>query len=170
MKKRKHSLDSLGELEFRRAFFKGHIRNGLAHQVRLMRKQRGWSQKILAEKIGASSQSIVARIEDPAYGRLSLATIVKLADAFDVAALVRFVEYGRLLDETSDLTPAAITPLAFTSELANAKKTERMAAVQNYRAFDRSSTVRSLDSIPSPDVVRLTSTFRSTAETEKYGS
>lgn len=132
------TLSKLNTKTKREAFVRAHIQNGLAHQIRLLRKERNWSQAQLAHKIGASNQSAVARLENPAYGRYSLSTILKLADAFDVAALVKFASFGKLLAETADLSPAALCVRSYDEE-----GEAREATMQSVRlcTFDKVITI-----------------------------
>lgn len=113
---RKNKIERLRDKEFRSAYVRATIEHGLAHQIRALRTARGWSQADLAAKIGAKNQSAISRLEDPSYGRHSLMTIEKLADAFDVALLVKFAPFSRLLDETEDLSPAALNAISFAEE------------------------------------------------------
>jgi len=73
------------------------------------------SQADLARKIG-SRQSAVARLEDPTYGRQSLAVLHKVAKVFDVATWVEFVPFSTYLRRTSDLSPRALTPKSYREE------------------------------------------------------
>jgi transcriptional regulator with XRE-family HTH domain len=102
---------------FRDAYVRSHLTHGLAHQIRALRNQRGWSQKDLAEKLGLKGQSAIARMEDPGYGRLSIATLLKLSSIFDVALSVRFVSYGKFLSEREDLSPRALSAESFDVEV-----------------------------------------------------
>jgi len=82
----------------RHAFAEAEAATSLAHQIRVLRSQRGWSQKDLARLLG-TTQAAVSRLEDPSYGRISFKTIVQLARVFDVAPTVRFVSTVQLLRE-----------------------------------------------------------------------
>lgn len=55
------------------------------------------TQGELAEKID-SDQNAVSRIENPRYGKQTLTTLKKVAAAFDVALVVRFVPFSQLID------------------------------------------------------------------------
>lgn len=164
---RKHPLTALREREVRVAFSEGHVRNGIAHQVRLLRKKRGWSQRDLASKLGSKQQSTVARIEDPSYGRLSMSTVMKLASVFDVAAQVRLVSFGKLLDDTASLTPDEMTPLSFDEELAHETSLQTDISRQS-PALMLTTKWSSGDSwlssaIDSPDVVTIVESFKQTS-------
>jgi transcriptional regulator with XRE-family HTH domain len=113
---RNSKLDKLANKEYRDAFVNAHIAQGLAYQIRALREDRGWSQRELATRLGLKNQSAVARLEDPAYGKLSLATLTKIASIFDIAFLARFVSFGKLIRETQDLSPKALTAMPFNRE------------------------------------------------------
>lgn len=89
---------------YREAFVKRNIISALAHQIRLNRKSRGWSQKELAERVG-SKQSVISRYEDPAYGKHSLSTLLEIANAFDVGLEVKFTPFSRLIGSVKSWSP-----------------------------------------------------------------
>jgi len=103
------------DLEYRQAYLEASIEQGLAWQIRANRKQRGWSQEDLANKIG-TGQSAVSRLEDPAYGGHSMATLVSIAHAFDCALIVKFAPYSELGRLSEDLSPKALYAPSFTEE------------------------------------------------------
>jgi transcriptional regulator with XRE-family HTH domain len=118
-------INRLKKKEFRDAFINSHLVHGLAHQIRTLRIQRGWSQSELAEKLGVKGQSAVARMEDPSYGKLSITTLVKLTSAFDVALSVKFQSYGNFLLEHENLSPESLKVESFeTDHLINALESD----------------------------------------------
>lgn len=66
----------------------------LAQRVRLLRQSQGWTQVQLAERLGMSSPQIT-RLESDKQdeGRIQLATLRRLADAFEITV-------GELLGES----------------------------------------------------------------------
>jgi transcriptional regulator with XRE-family HTH domain len=82
----------------RRAFTEVEAITSLANQIRVIRNQRGWTQKELARRLG-TTQTVVSRLEDPSYGRISFKTFVALAHVFDVAPVMKFESTVRLLKE-----------------------------------------------------------------------
>jgi transcriptional regulator with XRE-family HTH domain len=102
--------------EFRDAYLADQVRTGIAFQLRAMREQpeRGWSQTQLAEKIG-KHQPVVARLEDPDYGRVTLTTLLEAASAFDVALLVQFVEWDDFLKRMEDVSPSGLQKRPFNA-------------------------------------------------------
>jgi len=64
----------------------------------------------LADKIG-SNQNAIYRAENPNYGKQTITTLKKIAAAFDVALVVRFVPFSELVDWVSG-TPRTIKGLS----------------------------------------------------------
>jgi len=91
----------------RDAYVYEHVRNGIPFQIRALRKDRDWSQQDLAAA-AKTSRTVITRIEDPNYGKLSLKTLLAIASAFNVALLVKFVPFSRLLREYEDVSWQAL--------------------------------------------------------------
>jgi transcriptional regulator with XRE-family HTH domain len=87
-------------LESRSRFVESHLSKNLALQIRMMREESGWSQEELASKVGMN-QNAISRLENPSYGKATLTTLKRLASAFDVALIVRYVPYTQLVDWVS---------------------------------------------------------------------
>lgn len=97
---------------YRDSYVAEHVRTGIAYQVRAMREARGWAQKKLAEILG-KPQSVVSRLEDPDYGKLSVQSLLEIASAFDVALLVQFVSYPEFLRRTRDVSASVLNAESF---------------------------------------------------------
>lgn len=89
---------------YRDAFVKRNLISSLAHNIRINRKSRGWSQAELAEKIG-SKQSVISRYEDSAYGKISLSTLLQIANALDVGLEIKFTPFSRLIGSVRSWEP-----------------------------------------------------------------
>lgn len=83
----------------RNAFVEAEVATALAHQIRIIRLQRNWSQTDLAKRLG-TTQTAVSRLEDPSYGRVSIKTLLELSAVFDVALNVRFESFTRFFQRT----------------------------------------------------------------------
>ena len=103
----KRLFEKLKSKPYREAYVAEHVRTGIAYQIRALRTQRGWSQKRLAEEMG-KPQSVVSRLEDPDYGKVSIQTVLEGAAAFDVALLVQYVSFPEFLRRTWDVSPEAL--------------------------------------------------------------
>ena len=100
----------------RRAYVEAELVNGLAHQIRILRQQRNWTQFHLAKRL-RTSQGVVSRLEDPSYGKYSLKTLTQLSSAFDVALYIRFMTFSQFMNQTWDTDPKRFEAESFKSEL-----------------------------------------------------
>jgi hypothetical protein len=100
-------IHELSDKSFRDAYVAEDIRTNVAFQIRALRDRNQWSQAELGRTAG-KPQSVIARLEDPDYGRFSLKTLLDMAAAFDVALLVRFVPFSELVKRNTDLSPEAL--------------------------------------------------------------
>lgn len=81
----------------RKQFVESHLNKTIAYQIRAIRDRLGWSQEKLAAEVGMN-QNAISRLESPEYGKPTLTTLKRLASAFDVALVVRFVPFSELVD------------------------------------------------------------------------
>lgn len=100
--------------EHRASYVSAHIKNGVAFQIRAMRDSRGWTQSKLGEEAGKPS-NVISRLEDPNYGKYTLATLQEIATALDVGLLVKFVPFSRLVREYESVSPEDLTVKEITS-------------------------------------------------------
>lgn len=100
----------------RDAYVAAELINGIASQIRVLRQQRGWSQKELAEKLG-TTQGVVSRLEDPSYGRFSIKTLLELGSIFDVSILARFLPFSQAIPATWDTRREALEADAFDEDV-----------------------------------------------------
>lgn len=100
----------------RDAFVAAELVNGIASQIRVLRQQRGWSQKDLAEKLG-TSQGVVSRLEDPSYGRFSIKTLLDLGSIFDVSIIARFLPFSQAVPVTWDTRKDALEAESFDEDV-----------------------------------------------------
>lgn len=94
-------ISKLSKEDYRHSYVAEGVKTWIARQVRALREQRDWSQSDLSNKTN-KPQSAISRIEDPDYGKMSLQTLFDLAKAFDVALIVKFIDYPTFLRETDD--------------------------------------------------------------------
>lgn len=100
-------LQELEDDKLRSLFVVSHMRTRLALQIRALREQRGWSQAELGRRV-AKPQSVVSRLEDPDYGRLSLKTLYEVAAAFRLPLFIDMPEWGDWFRLTSDMSSSRL--------------------------------------------------------------
>lgn len=110
--------------EYRDAFVEEHINTGLPFQIHTLREQRKWTQKDLGIR-ASMAQETISRLEDPNYGKLTLQTLKRLASAFGVALMVRFVPFSELVEWELHLTPDSLKVQSFENESYFKEKSER---------------------------------------------
>lgn len=101
--------------EERRAYMEATVEQDIAWQIASNRRARKMSQQDLAKAIG-TKQSAIARLEDPTYGRHSIAVLIKAAHAFDCALRVSLISYSRLAEEVADTSDEALYASPFAKE------------------------------------------------------
>lgn len=94
--------------EFRDFYTETHLRKLVPYQMRTMRTERDWSQTFAAEILG-KGQNALSRLESPAYGKLTLQTLLEIAKGYDVGLVVKFVPYSKLLREYEDVSFDALS-------------------------------------------------------------
>jgi len=100
---REQLIEKLKDKEYRDLFVAEQIFARLPMKIHLLRELRKWTQKSFGEKTGMA-QAWVSKLEDPNYGRLTLSTLLKVASTFDVALVVDFVPFSKLLNDTLGLS------------------------------------------------------------------
>ncbi|WP_198008821.1 helix-turn-helix domain-containing protein [Methylocystis rosea] len=87
--------------EYRDAFFAADNSNTISAQIATMRHSRKWTQKELADRCGMK-QPRISSLEDPEFDNVEIATLQRIASAFDVALLVSFVRFSELARRATD--------------------------------------------------------------------
>jgi transcriptional regulator with XRE-family HTH domain len=107
----------------RDGFVRSHLNKTIAYQIRTLRDREELSQGALAERVGMN-QNAISRLESPDYGKHTLTTLRRLASAFDVGLVVRFVPFSELADWASGtpyvnlgLNPQALRVPSFENEI-----------------------------------------------------
>jgi hypothetical protein len=101
---------------FRGSYLAHHLRIFLADQIRALRGDR--SQREFGELID-KPQSVVSRLEDEDYGKLSLQTLIDIATKLDIGLLVRFVDFPTFLWNTNDFANHVSAPAPYNREAVN---------------------------------------------------
>ncbi|MBW7957195.1 MAG: helix-turn-helix transcriptional regulator [Deltaproteobacteria bacterium] len=115
VERKKKLISRLKDKEYRDAFVSEHIDTGVPFQIKALRNQRHWTQHDLAERTGMA-QTRISVLEDPNYNRITLKTLKKLASAFDVGLIVRFVSLGELVEWELNLSPDSLKAFSFEQD------------------------------------------------------
>lgn len=86
--------------EYRDGYISDAISDRIAIQIASLRQDRGWTQTQLAEKIG-TQQTAICRHES-GENAPTLSTLKKIASAYDVALVVKFVPFSEFLSGESE--------------------------------------------------------------------
>jgi len=143
---------SFADREFRASYFAQHLRMFLADQIRGL---RGDMSQAEFGRVLNKPQSVVSRIEDEEYGRVSLQTLIDVAQSLDIGLIIKFVDFPTFLRETADMSDEAIVPRSYTddqmSDLLQKDATTQPTADGTARSMP--SSLHSLNAVPSdPDV------------------
>ncbi len=85
---REYLTEKLKNKEFEKSYYEGLEKARIAIEITLFREKKGFTQAKLAELTG-TSQSAIARLEDPDYKCYSLSTLRKIADALDSKLVIK---------------------------------------------------------------------------------
>lgn len=115
---------------YRHAYMAEHLRRGIAYQIRALRDQRGWNQGAFSKAL-EKPQSVVCRLEDPSYGKVTVQTLLEVAKLFDVALQVSFVPYTTFLQATRDTTVKSMTVASFEDEFNESNQVSGAVSISN---------------------------------------
>jgi transcriptional regulator with XRE-family HTH domain len=88
----------LADPDYRESFVAAKVANEIAFQVFYLREHRGWTQGELASRADTQQPSI-SRLER-SIGNVNVATLLKVARAFNVGLSIRFVPFSKLVSES----------------------------------------------------------------------
>jgi hypothetical protein len=134
-------IERLKRPGYRAGYVAEHVRRGIAYQIRALRDQRQWNQGTFSKQLG-KPQSVVSRLEDPSYGKVTLQTLLEVAKTFDVALQVRFVPFSEFLLQTRDVTSASMKVDSFSDEL---KKSFRPVVIRHFDVVRTSGELPQFD-------------------------
>ena len=101
--------------EYRDSFVASQISNTIAAQIFSLREARGWKQAEVAARAGMK-QSRISDLEDPNYENYQTRTLLKIASAYDVGLVVRFVPFSELAKWSANLSPKDFLPTEFLKD------------------------------------------------------
>lgn len=119
----------VADQEQRHLIVEAQIRNGIPLQIRAMREDRGWTQTALAEKLG-TTQNTVSRLENPKTSKPAITTLERIAEAFDVALLVRFAPFSEFVDSVASMSRKSVAVPSYEKENGLSETEEEPAVTE----------------------------------------
>ena len=113
--KRTARLDALRSKEYREAYVERFVPLSLALQIKDLREERDWSQGELAQR-ASMQQAAISRLEKSDYRSYTISTLTRLASAFDVALVVRFVPFSTLFEWVDQFTPGEFSAVEYAQD------------------------------------------------------
>ena len=100
-------LRSFKNKKLRDSYISGRVRTYIALQIRELRERLKLSQAQFAKKIG-KPQSVVSRLEDTDYGRVTLKTLLDIAETLNISVVVKFASFDEFLRQHGNVSPSAL--------------------------------------------------------------
>ena len=118
-------LLELKDKKYRDAFVSELINIGMPFQIKALReqKERKWTQSDLG-KHAKMAQGRISILESPNNEGLAIKTLLRLASAFDIGLMVRFVPISELVEWELKLSPDSLEALSYDED-PYFKETER---------------------------------------------
>src|SRR6266545_2010324 len=109
--------EAFADPEYRHAYASSFLNTSIAAQIKALRDARGLTQEELGSRAGMAQESI-CRLENVNYSSWSISTLRRLAQAFDLALVVRFDGFGSLLDDIASLNRESLERPSFGDDPA----------------------------------------------------
>jgi transcriptional regulator with XRE-family HTH domain len=103
---------SYSSKEYRDASVRANIVSGIAAQIYRMRERAGISQNDLAAKCGMK-QTRISLLENGSTENPTIDTLARVASAFDVALIVRYVPFSELAKWSTSITEQKLSPTEY---------------------------------------------------------
>ena len=105
-------IERFNSRDYRVSYMSGRVRTSIAMQIRQLRENTDISQSDLANRVG-TRQSAISRLENTEYGRASVQTLLDIANALDVALVIKFVSYDDFISQHGSMTPDSLSAETF---------------------------------------------------------
>lgn len=147
--------------KFRDAFVASQFKRSIPFQIAAVRKKLGWSQEDLADA-AKLTQGVVSRAENPDYGNLTFNTVLRIASGLDVAVIIEFVPFSRLLHVFENRSEDS-APVVFEKE-------DKALAVQAAQWLRGEQIKNTMQERVSSEIGKLTTAQRDSTLRDKLGA
>jgi len=117
--------------EYRDSFVAANISNTISVQIHTMREGRKWTQTELASRCDMR-QSRISALEDPECENVEIATLRRVASAFDVALIVRFAPFSQVARLSTSLKSSDFNVADYSADSLSEAKVKREPITQRY--------------------------------------
>ena len=106
--------------ETRHIYADDFLNTYIATQLKVLREDREWTQKQLAEEAGMRQERISV-LEDVNYESWSVKTLKRLAQAFDLRLSIKFETFGSFLKDFDEFSRESLGRVSFDDDPAFAE-------------------------------------------------
>ncbi|MGI9107944.1 MAG: helix-turn-helix domain-containing protein [Pyrinomonadaceae bacterium] len=101
--------------ETRHVYCDEFLNSSIATQIKVLREQRKWTQRELAESAGMRQERISV-LEDVNYSSWTINVLRRLAEAFDLTLTVKFESFGEKLFAIEDMSRETLEKPSFDED------------------------------------------------------
>lgn len=122
--------------EIAHIYVKEFLYENIATQIKVLREQRGWTQKELAEKVGMK-QSRISLLENPNYDKWTISTLTKLAETFDVGLYLSYENFSTIIERIDSFSRESLERKSREVDLDDeTKKENKYREASSYTILD----------------------------------
>ena len=148
---KKFFRNSLKNKKFRHSYAQEIVGKNIAHQIRKLREDKGWTQKKWEQETGRK-QSVISRVESPSYGKLTLRTLFDIAEDYDVAVQIRFVSFSDFFRQNHDLGWQALTATRYENDNIERTFSDLESGSRNAPAVPKDQNLGDIIESPNDDL------------------
>ena len=109
--------------EYAHAYMEEFSNMAIAAQIKVLREQRGWTQKQLAEAANMKQERVCA-LEDVDYDAWTIKILRRLAKAFDLTIKVSFEKFSSGILDVSKISPETLKRTSREEDLIEFSRNE----------------------------------------------
>jgi transcriptional regulator with XRE-family HTH domain len=144
--------EEFGDADYAHAYIESHAVSRLAAQIYALRKQRSWSQADLADRAGIA-QERVSKIENADFDSLTMKTLNKFSQAFDVALNIHFESFSQAIVDVVHLNQESLKVKSRLDDLLEFKNLQNgkwILATPSTKAVVTAMAPKSFNSVSPP--------------------